>query len=173
MFGQCVWHCPQQSVACVHCYLLHSSLQHIASTDQTSNLHRLMFCQRKSVLILRISDSQFQSFPDAHGTSLIPRPSPPPVFDRLRGRLGNEATWEHIKLISCFINSVILFLHTKIENCQSHISGCGQHHKLPCSLALYTMTSLGRLSILVKHNQEVMNSVCHQVKYRFLQPQNL
>ena len=43
MFGQCVWHCPQQSVACVHCYLLHSSFQHIASADQSTKFHRLMF----------------------------------------------------------------------------------------------------------------------------------
>ena len=34
---KCVWHCPQQSVACVHCYLLHSSFQHIASADLVSS----------------------------------------------------------------------------------------------------------------------------------------
>ena len=43
MFGQCVWHCPQQSVACVHCCLFHSNFQHIASADQSTNLHRLVF----------------------------------------------------------------------------------------------------------------------------------
>ena len=31
MFGKCMWHSPQQSVAFIRCYLLHSSLQHIKS----------------------------------------------------------------------------------------------------------------------------------------------
>ena len=44
LFERLSWSCPliDLSMACVRCYLLHSSLQHVSGVDQSTNLHRLM-----------------------------------------------------------------------------------------------------------------------------------
>ena len=117
-FGQCVWHCPQQSVACVHCYLFHSSFQHIASADQSTNLHWLMFWGREERWTLVTLNSR----PFLINMDCTSTPS-------LRG--GNDEEGEAIKIL--ILRTTIYFpylssiqvhwwysLHTAVQKVPAH-----------------------------------------------------